>query len=58
MGHEQPDAAAQDPVEGSRDIVERELKRQGDGKEHGQSGEPASAGRATKRKGLDEPTRH
>ena len=49
-----PDVARQDPVEGSREIVERELKRQGYGKEPGESGEPACAGRTSKPKCPDE----
>ena len=42
---EKPDNPKQDPVEGSRDAIDRELKRQGYGKEKGESGQPGSAGR-------------
>jgi len=40
-----PDVAKQDPAEGSREIIDRELKRAGEAKEPGDSGAPGSAGR-------------
>ena len=56
---DKPDVSKQDPAEGSREIVERELKRQGqsDGKGPKGWGQPASAGRAAKRSPPNE-TRH
>jgi hypothetical protein len=50
-----PDVARQDPAEGSREIVERELKRQGDGQGRAESGEPASAGEARNASGRTKP---
>ena len=54
---EKRDNQNQDPAEGSRDIIDRELKRQGDSKERGGSGAPGSAGQTPKPQGTDK-TRH
>jgi len=45
-----PNVAKQDPAEGSREIVERELKRQANGKGLGPGAPRGSAGQGSKRK--------
>jgi len=54
---DKPDGANEDPAEGSREIVERELKRQGDGKGRKESGGPGSMRRGAKPKPPNQ-TRH